>query len=202
MVRRLQCSLLARQLDKVVNALVEQLLLQIRSDGLHHTIDDSADQMTLLDASLDILHFDLVVEATLHLAVQRHETLTVGGLQLQADVLLLGSHQHRVSLGRPLRLLLVRDRLVEFAQLRVARLGPLLLDLVHLLVGELGHGWAHLLDRVHDHNHEGETGIKLVLHDEDLLGAQVRGQTGAEHVRTSDTRLLVEELEPKDGRVS
>ena len=69
---------------------LEGLLLLIGTDGLSDTVNDVADRLLTLDTLVDIVQSDLVVQALLDLGMDLGNTLSVGSLHLQVDVLALG----------------------------------------------------------------------------------------------------------------
>lgn len=73
---------------------------------------------------------------------------------------------------------------------------------IDLAISPLGDDRAELLDSNDGHDTERQTAVVLVLHDVDLLGAEIGDQTHAEGVGSGDTGLVVEELEPLLGQES
>uniref|UniRef100_T1DIS0 Putative secreted protein n=1 Tax=Psorophora albipes TaxID=869069 RepID=T1DIS0_9DIPT len=152
--------------------------------------------MLLRDATVNVLAFDLVVQTLLDFTVCVHGTLTVRGLQLQGDVLLLGLHQQSLSVGAPLFLLLVLDGLVQLGDVFLPVGLPFAFDFIDFLVAVGGDGRSELLHGIDDHDGQRQAVVVLVLHDVDFLGAQVGDQASTKHVRSGDTGLVVEEGEP------
>lgn len=118
---------------------------------------------------------------------------------MKKNVLFLGFDEDGLAFASPLIFLGLLDGLAVSVLLGDPAFVELRLVFVYFRVEILGHVGAELVDHYHDDEEQGEAGVVLVLHDVDLLAAQVSGQRGPEHVRPGHSGLLVEELEPLLG---
>jgi hypothetical protein len=119
---------LGGQGTQIGDTLVQRFLLLIGCDGLQHIVDDPVDHVLLGNATIDVLAFDLVVQATFHLTVHGHDTFTVGGLQLQSDILFFGLDQQQLTFGTPLLLLFGIDGIGQLLDAGLTALLPVGFD--------------------------------------------------------------------------
>merc|ERR1719419_392697 len=89
------------------DAHLDALRLLLGGDALLDVVDDPRDHVVLLEAALDVLHLQLVVQSALHLLVHLGQALAVRRLQLQGHVLLLGLPEVLLSVLLPDGLLVV-----------------------------------------------------------------------------------------------
>ena len=123
------------------------------------------------------------------------ESLTIIGLELEGNVLLLGLHELLVGGGHPLGVVLVVDGVLAPVDLVLSDgLDPGVI-LGEFLVDVLGEAGPDHLDGAAPDDEDGDADPEFVLDHPDLLGQEEGGQAAHEHVGAGDAGLRVEELE-------